>query len=238
MTIRTIAQTEKDLAKINATIRQLVEEANRLAADVVGLTNDVANLTADVVGPASSTDNAAARFDGATGKLLQDSALLIADTTAALSRAGAGGIAVQGTNTNDDASAGNVGEYLENRRLSASAISLTTATPADICSISLTAGDWDVWFFPQFTIGGTTKITQLVSGISTTSATLPIAGDTDDAYSVWFYPSGLVRVFQPMPVGPLRLSLPSAATVYGVFQANFTAGTFAAFGALRARRVR
>lgn len=34
----------------------------------------------DVVGPASSTDNAIVRFDGITGKLLQDSAVLIDDT--------------------------------------------------------------------------------------------------------------------------------------------------------------
>jgi hypothetical protein len=35
----------------------------------------------DVVGPASSTDNAVARFDGTTGKLIQNSAVTIADTT-------------------------------------------------------------------------------------------------------------------------------------------------------------
>lgn len=35
----------------------------------------------DVVGPASSTDNAIVRFDGTTGKLIQDSAVTIADTT-------------------------------------------------------------------------------------------------------------------------------------------------------------
>lgn len=34
----------------------------------------------DVTGPASSTDNAVARFDGATGKLLQNSVLLVGDT--------------------------------------------------------------------------------------------------------------------------------------------------------------
>jgi hypothetical protein len=35
----------------------------------------------DVVGPASATDNAVARFDGTTGKLIQNSAVTIADTT-------------------------------------------------------------------------------------------------------------------------------------------------------------
>lgn len=35
----------------------------------------------DVAGPASSTDNAITRFDSTTGKLLQDSAITVADTT-------------------------------------------------------------------------------------------------------------------------------------------------------------
>lgn len=38
----------------------------------------------DVVGPASATDNAIARFDGTTGKLVQNSAVTVADTTGAI----------------------------------------------------------------------------------------------------------------------------------------------------------
>lgn len=41
--------------------------------------------TGDVVGPASSTDNAIARFDSTTGKLIQNSAVLVADTTGVIS---------------------------------------------------------------------------------------------------------------------------------------------------------
>jgi len=37
--------------------------------------------TGDVVGPASATDNAVVRFDGTTGKLIQNSAVTIADST-------------------------------------------------------------------------------------------------------------------------------------------------------------
>lgn len=40
-----------------------------------------AGASGDVVGPASSTDNAVVRFDGTTGKLVQNSAVTIADTT-------------------------------------------------------------------------------------------------------------------------------------------------------------
>lgn len=39
----------------------------------------------DVVGPASATDNAIARYDGTTGKLIQNSAVTIADTTGSIS---------------------------------------------------------------------------------------------------------------------------------------------------------
>lgn len=40
-----------------------------------------AGSSGDVVGPASATDNAVVRFDGTTGKLVQNSAVTIADTT-------------------------------------------------------------------------------------------------------------------------------------------------------------
>lgn len=42
----------------------------------------------DVVGPASATDNAVVRFDSTTGKLVQDSAVTIADTTGNISSPG------------------------------------------------------------------------------------------------------------------------------------------------------
>lgn len=41
--------------------------------------------TGDVVGPASATDNAAVRFNLTTGKLVQDSTVIIADTTGNIS---------------------------------------------------------------------------------------------------------------------------------------------------------
>ena len=44
------------------------------------ITNSSPSLGGDVVGPASATDNAIARFDATTGKLLQNSVVLIGDT--------------------------------------------------------------------------------------------------------------------------------------------------------------
>lgn len=52
----------------------------------------------DVVGPASSTDNAVARFDGATGKLLQNSGITIADgATGTLAGSNSGDVTLAGT---------------------------------------------------------------------------------------------------------------------------------------------
>ena len=44
------------------------------------ITNSSPSLGGDVVGPASATDNAIARFDATTGKLLQNSLVIIGDT--------------------------------------------------------------------------------------------------------------------------------------------------------------
>jgi hypothetical protein len=53
------------------------------------LMNDPAGGTGgDVVGPASATDNAIARFDGTTGKLVQNSVVTIADSTGDISGVG------------------------------------------------------------------------------------------------------------------------------------------------------
>jgi hypothetical protein len=46
------------------------------------ITNSSPSLGGDVVGPASSTDNAVARFDATTGKLLQNSVVTVGDTGA------------------------------------------------------------------------------------------------------------------------------------------------------------
>jgi hypothetical protein len=46
------------------------------------ITNTSPSLGGDVVGPASSTDNAIARFDSTTGKLLQNSVVTVGDTGA------------------------------------------------------------------------------------------------------------------------------------------------------------
>lgn len=69
-----------------------------ITVDAQGRLTAAANGTAgDVTGPGSSTDNAAARFDGLTGKILQNSSFLIDDsgnasTVGSLTTGSAGGV--------------------------------------------------------------------------------------------------------------------------------------------------
>jgi hypothetical protein len=195
----------------------------------------------DFVGPASSTANAAVRFNGTTGKLGQNSALVIADTTAALSNSGGTGIAVQGTNTNDNAAAGNMGEYVVSSVLSGgSVVALTSNTAANVTTISLTAGDWDVRGAVFADGAGGTTATRVAGGVSRTTATLGGFGDDTQGSAQWAGSAtlgiGANQVGVAIPAS--RMSLSATTTVYLVAVANFTVGTAAAYGFISARRVR
>jgi hypothetical protein len=130
-------------------------------------------------------------------------------------------------------SAGNVGEIISSVIASGSAISLTTATPADITSIALTAGNWDIWGNVSF-IGGTgTTFTFLAGWINSTSATMPdsslisslgISGTITNSSSVGFC------------VPSFNLLLASPATFYLSVTSAFAVSTLTACGGIYARR--
>ena len=65
----------------------------------------------DVAGPASATDNAIVRFDGTTGKIIQNSAATIADTTGDITAGKFNGVTISGTGTiSGSASGTNTGD--------------------------------------------------------------------------------------------------------------------------------
>lgn len=82
-----------------------------------------------------------------------------------------------GTNTNDSASAGYVGEYLETLTGSTNQ---TDANGFTVCSLVLTAGDWDVSGTMQVLVNGST----IVSGSpSAASIYLAISGNTGNTFT-------------------------------------------------------
>jgi hypothetical protein len=75
--------TGNTLAKATLTAGTGISVTNGNGSITVAATNN-----GDVVGPASATDNAVARFDGTTGKLIQNSVVTIADSTGDMSGVG------------------------------------------------------------------------------------------------------------------------------------------------------
>jgi hypothetical protein len=141
---------------------------------------------------------------------------------------------IVGTTTNDDAGAGKVGEFIQSEVPVASEVTLTTGVAANITSIPLTAGDWDVWGNSVYDLDATTTVSFQILGISTTSATQPTAPN-GGGYGVAIIPNN--RTYLPIFVQK-RLSLSAATTVYLVTTMSFATSFAKAYGSIQARRRR
>lgn len=142
--------------------------------------------------------------------------------------------AILGTTTGNDAPAGTLGEAFTNTLASGSAVSLTTATTANITSISLNAGDWYICGVGAFNPAATTTTEYLKVGISTTSATLGALG----SYTSLPIAVTLNSEDAEVPTPAFRINLTSTTTVYLVARAGFAVDTMAAYGRLFAWRER
>lgn len=138
-----------------------------------------------------------------------------------------------GTATNDQAAAGNVGELIGAALASGSAIVLTTATPVNIISMPLTAGDWDVWGQVDYVPGATTVPTLLQQGVSITTAVL----GSQDTFSSMPFPTAVGANLIALPV-PMQRIRTTGLTVFLVASALFTTSTLSAYGTMFARRRR
>lgn len=139
------------------------------------------------------------------------------------------------TNTNDNAAAGKMGEYVESLVVAASAISLTTDTAVNITFVSLTAGDWDVRGVVHFDPATNTTVSDYHISVSTESNT---ENTTVDRHMHRSTNLGPAAHEVSVEVSAVRMSLASTTTVYLVAKSTFAASTMGAYGALTARRVR
>lgn len=228
------------------------------AGGFAGRFDAYANTTASGILSLVAADNASGDFDTTISNATavgQDQVISIPDAGAAtgnfiLSTAAAtqsiDGISfstttgIVGTTTNDDAAAGSVGEYVSGVLLPGSAVSLTTATSADIISISLTAGDWDVSGMVNFQAGSTTTWTRTYAWASATSATLPSSAlfSTITANEYNGTTVGTAGVFRSFPTPTQRFSLSGTTTIYLSCQGTFGVSTLVGYGRIIARRVR
>lgn len=140
---------------------------------------------------------------------------------------------IVGTTTNDNAAAGNVGEYVSSF---ASATNLpTSGNYGDLTSISLTAGDWDISMNIYLTANGAT-LAFFTPGVSITSGNSSTGLTSGDNFNVY---SGLTAITDLSSAIPgWRRSLASTTTIYLKYRAGYTVATPQASGRLSARRVR
>lgn len=141
-----------------------------------------------------------------------------------------------GTTTNDNAAAGHVGEYISSTVLIGAAVGLTTATAANVTSISLTAGDWNVWGNVATAVAGGTTTSSVYGWISSTSATLPT--DPNNGAFVQLQSAVPAGLNTTVPVGMMRLSLATTTTVFLGIQVGFAVSTAGGYGFIGARRAR
>lgn len=179
------------------------------------------------------TSNRTYAFPDASGTLLMTGQAISTVPSIAFSSTSG----VIGTTTNDNAAAGSVGEYASTLVPVASQVSITDTVAANIATLSLSAGDWDVW--GQLTFNPSAGVTTtLVSGnVGITSASYTAVPSDNNSYSAFYYISS-VSNGATIPMGQARISISGTTTVYLVARAFFTGGTCAAYGKICARRAR
>lgn len=146
------------------------------------------------------------------------------------------------TKTNDDAADGEIGEVKTATVVTASAVSLSSGTAADVATLELTAGDWEVWGQVDRNWSGTTAtiVSTCISDTADTMSTQPGGsgiGTDPLATDTATFGTTLTGI-KSQRCGPVRVTLSETTTLHLVAKDTFSAGTVTAFGTITARRVR
>lgn len=137
-------------------------------------------------------------------------------------------IGIKGTVAADNAQAGSVGEFIF---VAPGSTALTSGASTNVTSQVLAAGDYDVSGVCDYAPAGTTTLSQIYCGISTTSASL---GSIGQFTRLPF--AGTAGVGADIPSPTVRVQGPT--TVYLVINAAFAVSTATYSGYLRVRRPR
>jgi hypothetical protein len=144
---------------------------------------------------------------------------------------GTGGVGLLGYTDASSAAAGYVGQVISSAILFASAVSISNATAKDLTSITLTAGDWDVW--GNIVFDAVVSMTSTYAWISTSSATLPDVS----LYSGAAHAVGSVSI-SGVTVLPKTFTVSGNTTVYISGYCAISSSTADISGGIYARRRR
>jgi hypothetical protein len=141
----------------------------------------------------------------------------------------------RGTLSNDDAPAGHIGEFVESKITSFTNFPATTVY-GDLTSITLTAGDWDVWGSITAALNGATLTIGSICAITTTAGNNSAGIVDGDTASRGTNQTATASVTHGVAI---RMKLSAASTtVYLKYRQDYSAGTPQAAGFIRARRRR
>lgn len=201
--------------------------SNGTAFDTMNLTGTAANgagARLQMFSTGGLNYSASILLDARVG---QSESLLISTTAP-------GGVQIQGTALNDNAAAGNVGEYVS--AVVNGVTFPTTVTWGDATSISLTAGDWDVTVSCNAYANGATVLSAS-AGASATSGNVIPGTPEGDKYSISGMPFSDTQ--EPLIVCPnIRFSLSTTTIVYLKYESSYTVATPRLYGRISARRMR
>lgn len=177
-------------------------------------------------------------FDGANRSRIVTSALAPGASLVFTPEAGWAVLAgtpgqIIGTSKNDNAAAGNVGEFLSVLIPVGSALPMTTGVALDLASLTLTPGDWDLWASLVTNPAGTTVTAAFVAGLNTTANTLPTL-----EFRQYETPTASAGNNASTALPIQRILLAASTTYRAVGLANFITSTCALCGFISARRAR
>jgi hypothetical protein len=150
-----------------------------------------------------------------------------------------GALGIRGTVAADNPQAGSIGEVISSTVATGASIALTTVATANVTSIVLSPGDWDVDGRVCFTLASTTTMGYLSCGINTASATLPL-NNAGVATQVGAGTNVVtdVTVDPSLSLSSVRINVSLATTVFLLARAKFATSTCKAYGSISARRMR
>lgn len=215
---------------VNKTLLDIVLEDDPTQANTVVITGGSVDNTP--IGATTPNTGAFTTLNSAAGALNGSLGATTPSTVAATTIAASGTITpsqtsgIVGTTTNNNANAGSIGEIIA---ATAGATALTTATAANLTTISLTAGDWDV-SGGVIVNGSAANLTDVAYGSSSVSASFGAIGTYSELTATMTLFGGAFPT--------VRYSLTTTTTIFLVGRATFAAGSASGQGMIRARRVR
>lgn len=231
---------EKETLKsitVNAASAEQIENAKNSAEQAAveasesseSAQNAASSALSSASAAATSANNAANSATAASTSAgnASSSASAASSSAASASASAAAAASPSGVTDGSNAAAGKVGQVITNQQ---TGVSLTSGTPVNLTSITLTPGDWDVSGTVLLSSSGV-NITLSFGGLNTASASLPAFPNVTRIETQ----GGTTSMQNAVP--SVRFNVTTNTTVNLVGQATFSTGTGSGSGFIRARRM-